>query len=125
LAHACALDGPSQAEYALRQAALKAEPLEVIYSYYNGTGHRRAVMVRKGDTVGQFLKAVIEQLTPQFREIRWDARVGAGFARLSFSVSQAADISTLSSAWQLQDNQRGQLDVCEGRHHPAAHHLLL
>lgn len=59
-----------KAEYGLRQAALKAEPLEIIYSYYNGTGHRRAVTVRKGDTVGQFLKAVVEQLTPQFREIR-------------------------------------------------------
>ena len=63
----------SQAEFALRQAAIKAEPLEIIYSYYNGTGHRRAVTVRKGDTVGQFLKAVVEQLTPQFREIRWAA----------------------------------------------------
>ncbi|EFN54296.1 hypothetical protein CHLNCDRAFT_58339 [Chlorella variabilis] len=59
-----------KAEYALRQAAIKAEPLEIIYSYYNGTGHRRAVTVRKGDNVGQFLKAVVEQLTPQFREIR-------------------------------------------------------
>ncbi|KAL4852670.1 Protein XAP5 CIRCADIAN TIMEKEEPER [Chlorella vulgaris] len=59
-----------KAEYGLRQAAIKAEPLEIIYSYYNGTGHRRAVTVRKGDSVGQFLKAVVEQLTPQFREIR-------------------------------------------------------
>ncbi|PRW18417.1 XAP5 CIRCADIAN TIMEKEEPER [Chlorella sorokiniana] len=57
-------------EYALRQAAIKAEPLEIIYSYYNGTGHRRAITVRKGDTVGQFLKAVVEQLMPQFREMR-------------------------------------------------------
>lgn len=59
-----------QSEYALRTAAVKAEPLEIIYSYYNGTGHRRAVTVRKGDTIGQFLKAVIEQLMPQFREVR-------------------------------------------------------
>ncbi|PSC73288.1 XAP5 CIRCADIAN TIMEKEEPER [Micractinium conductrix] len=59
-----------KAEYALRQAAIRAEPLEIIYSYYNGTGHRRVISVSKGDTVGQFLKAVIEQLMPQFREIR-------------------------------------------------------
>lgn len=65
-----------QAEYGLRQAAIKAEPLEIIYSYYNGTGHRRAVTVRKGDSVGQFLKAVVEQLTPQFREIRCTWRPG-------------------------------------------------
>lgn len=36
---------PTQEEYALRQAAIKAEPLEIIYSYYNGTGHRRAITV--------------------------------------------------------------------------------
>ncbi len=37
-----------QEEYALRQAAIKAEPLEIIYSYYNGTGHRRAITVSAG-----------------------------------------------------------------------------
>ena len=57
-------------EYALRTAAVKAEPLDITYSYYNGTGHRRTVTVRKGDSVGQFLKAVIEQLGPSFRELR-------------------------------------------------------
>eukprot|EP00887_Chlorella_sp_A99_P001552 scaffold8.g1552.t1 len=57
-------------EYTLRQAAIKAEPLEITYSYYNGTGHRRTVTVRKGDTISQFLKAVIEQLKGQFRELR-------------------------------------------------------
>ncbi len=31
---------------------------------------RHSVQVRKGDTVGQFLKAVVEQLMPQFREMR-------------------------------------------------------
>lgn len=36
---------PWQAEYALRTAAIKAEPLEIVYSYYNGTGHRRVVTV--------------------------------------------------------------------------------
>ncbi len=52
------------------QAAVRAEPLDITYSYYNGTGHRRKVTVRKGDTIGQFLKAVQEQLVTQFREMR-------------------------------------------------------
>lgn len=131
----CAPPPPPQAEYALRTAAIKAEPLEIVYSYYNGTGHRRVVtvggtaprrlsevaaglvstglrlavgccskraacqparsrrspakvrplpaallQVRKGDTIGQFLKAVVEQLTPQFREIRWG--LGAAARRM-------------------------------------------
>ena len=29
-------------DYALRQAAIKAEPLEITYSYYNGTGEAGA-----------------------------------------------------------------------------------
>lgn len=119
-------------EYALRQAAIKAEPLEITYSYYNGTGHRRTVgsgavaataapacctggaheprraaaqsqqaaaggattvwptprlpatplppqvTVRKGDTIGQFLKAVIEQLRGSFRELRCGRGLGGG-----------------------------------------------
>jgi protein FAM50 len=57
-------------EWALRQAALRAEPLDITYSYWNGSGHRRTVTVRKGDSVAAFLKAVQEQLAPAFREIR-------------------------------------------------------
>lgn len=59
-----------KAEWGLRTAAIKAEPLEITYSYWNGTGHRRTVTVRKGDTVAQFLRAVLEQMAPTFRELR-------------------------------------------------------
>nr|VDC63626.1 unnamed protein product [Brassica rapa] len=43
------------------------EPLQITYSYWDGTGHRR---VRKGDPIGNFLRAVQQQLAPDFREIR-------------------------------------------------------
>jgi protein FAM50 len=59
-----------KAEWALQQAAIKAEPLEITYSYWNGSGHRRVLTVCKGDTIAAFLKAVQEQLAPTFREIR-------------------------------------------------------
>lgn len=59
-----------KADWARQQAAIKAEPLEITYSYWNGSGHRRTVTVRKGDTIAAFLKAVQEQLAPQFREVR-------------------------------------------------------
>ncbi|GAB4838477.1 hypothetical protein Ancab_028021 [Ancistrocladus abbreviatus] len=49
------------------QELIKNEPLEITYSYWDGTGHRR---VRKGDTIGDFLRAVQQQLAPEFREIR-------------------------------------------------------
>ncbi|GJN34475.1 hypothetical protein PR202_gb23138 [Eleusine coracana subsp. coracana] len=39
-------------------------------SYWDGTGHRRNIQVRKGDTIGEFLRAVQQQLAPEFREVR-------------------------------------------------------
>lgn len=52
------------------QAMIKNEPLEITYSYWDGTGHRRVIQVRKGDTIGAFLRAVQQQLAPEFREVR-------------------------------------------------------
>ncbi|KAH7518471.1 hypothetical protein FEM48_Zijuj09G0175000 [Ziziphus jujuba var. spinosa] len=55
------------------------EPLEITYSYWDGAGHRRVIQAskncltykaRKGDTIGEFLRAVQQQLAPEFREIR-------------------------------------------------------
>ncbi|XP_008812586.2 protein XAP5 CIRCADIAN TIMEKEEPER-like [Phoenix dactylifera] len=52
------------------QELIKNEPLQITYSYWHGAGHRRVIQVHKGDTVGEFLRAVQRQLAPEFREIR-------------------------------------------------------
>ncbi|XP_039114608.1 protein XAP5 CIRCADIAN TIMEKEEPER isoform X2 [Dioscorea cayenensis subsp. rotundata] len=52
------------------QEMIRNEPLEITYSYWDGTGHRRVIQVRKGDRIGEFLRAVQQQLAPEFREIR-------------------------------------------------------
>ncbi|KAG2491992.1 hypothetical protein HYH03_009722 [Edaphochlamys debaryana] len=57
-------------EWQLAQDSVKGEPLSITYSYWNGSGHRRNVTVKKGDSIGAFLKAVREQLAPEFRELR-------------------------------------------------------
>jgi len=49
---------------------IQAEPVTITYSYWDGSGHRRTITVKKGDTVGQFLSAVRQQLQPEFREMR-------------------------------------------------------
>lgn len=49
---------------------IKNEPLHITYSYWDGSGHRRKIAVRKGDTISQFLQQVREQLAPEFREMR-------------------------------------------------------
>ncbi|XP_006660891.1 protein XAP5 CIRCADIAN TIMEKEEPER [Oryza brachyantha] len=52
------------------QELIKNEPLTITYSYWDGTGHRRVIQVRKGDSIGEFLRAVQQQLAPEFREVR-------------------------------------------------------
>nr|XP_027097955.1 protein XAP5 CIRCADIAN TIMEKEEPER-like [Coffea arabica]XP_027097956.1 protein XAP5 CIRCADIAN TIMEKEEPER-like [Coffea arabica]XP_027097957.1 protein XAP5 CIRCADIAN TIMEKEEPER-like [Coffea arabica] len=54
----------------VEQERIKNEPLEITYSYWDGTGHRRVIQVRKGDSIGEFLRAVQQQLAPEFREVR-------------------------------------------------------
>ncbi|XP_044488092.1 protein XAP5 CIRCADIAN TIMEKEEPER-like isoform X3 [Mangifera indica] len=52
------------------QGKIQNEPLQITYSYWDGAGHRRVIQVQKGDTIGEFLRAVQQQLAPEFREIR-------------------------------------------------------
>lgn len=57
-------------QWTREQEQIKNEPLQITYSYWDGTGHRRVIQVRKGDAIGTFLRAVQQQLAPDFREIR-------------------------------------------------------
>ena len=57
-------------EWLLKQEAIKAEPLTITYSYWNGAGHRRQLTVKKGDTISTFLRAAAQQLATQFREMK-------------------------------------------------------
>ncbi|KAL3773472.1 hypothetical protein ACHAW5_010839 [Stephanodiscus triporus] len=58
-----------RAEWLNQQRSIKEEMLEVTYSYWDGTGHRRAVRCRKGDTVGKFLECARAELAREFREM--------------------------------------------------------
>ncbi|KAL8128473.1 hypothetical protein V2J09_017628 [Rumex salicifolius] len=57
-------------QWLLEQELIKNEPLQITYSYWDGTGHRRVIQVRKGDKIGDFLRSVQQQLAPEFREVR-------------------------------------------------------
>lgn len=56
-------------EWITRQQQMKSELLEITYSYWDGTGHRRTVQCQKGDTVGKFLELVRCDLSKEFREM--------------------------------------------------------
>mmetsp|Transcript_1967 Transcript_1967/g.3657 ORF Transcript_1967/g.3657 Transcript_1967/m.3657 type:complete len:330 (+) Transcript_1967:119-1108(+) len=57
-------------EWEQKQQLVKDELLEVTYSYWDGAGHRKTLRVRKGDTIGAFLRKVRDQLSPDYREMR-------------------------------------------------------
>jgi len=54
-----------------RQERTKREKLEITYSYWDGSGHRRSCTICKGDTVGDgFLEVVRRDLCRDFRELK-------------------------------------------------------
>jgi protein FAM50 len=57
-------------EYVERADRVKAEKLEITFSYWDGGGHRRRVEVLKGDTIGGFLQKARDALSSEFRELR-------------------------------------------------------
>lgn len=56
-------------EWKKRQEAMKEEQLEIVYSYWDGSGHRRTVVVKKGDSIAEFLEKVRQDLSRDFREM--------------------------------------------------------
>ncbi|KAI5478519.1 hypothetical protein MNV49_005048 [Pseudohyphozyma bogoriensis] len=48
------------------QEDMKKEDIEITYSYWDGSGHRKVVTCKKGDTIAQFL----EKCRGQFPELR-------------------------------------------------------
>jgi protein FAM50 len=55
-----------------QQSKLKNEDIEITYSYWDGSGHRRTITLKKGNTIQQFLYKCLEQLRGenQFNELK-------------------------------------------------------
>jgi protein FAM50 len=56
-------------EWKQKQQQMQKEELEITYSYWDGSGHRRSVVCKKGDTIGDFLEKVRSNLSKEFREL--------------------------------------------------------
>ena len=61
-AAAAALRAKLEEQWHAEQDRLKAEKLEVTYSYWDGSGHRRTMTCAKGTSVGKFLEQVCCEL---------------------------------------------------------------
>ena len=53
-----------------RQRKLKEEVIEITYSYWDGSGHRKSVNMKKGNTIYQFLQKCLDDLRIDFPELR-------------------------------------------------------
>ncbi len=57
-------------EWQARQKQLKDEPINITFSYWDGSGHRRSLTMKKGNTIYQFLQKALESLRPEFSELK-------------------------------------------------------
>jgi len=57
-------------EWENKQQAMKNEEIEITFSYWDGSGHRRAIVMRKGNSIYQFLQKCLEVLRKEFNELR-------------------------------------------------------
>ncbi|XP_034249592.1 protein FAM50 homolog [Thrips palmi] len=57
-------------DWAAKQQQLKEEEIEVTFSYWDGSGHRRTVRMKKGNSIYQFLQRCLEILRKDFSELK-------------------------------------------------------
>jgi protein FAM50 len=54
-----------------KQRALKEEEIEITFSYWDGSGHRKSIVMKKGNSIYQFLqKSLDEVLRKEFPELK-------------------------------------------------------
>lgn len=57
-------------EWVQKQQQLKNEDIEITFSYWDGSGHRKVVRMKKGNSIYQFLQKCLELLRKEFYELR-------------------------------------------------------
>lgn len=57
-------------EWVAQQAALKDQEITITFSYWDGSGHRRSVTMKKGNSIYQFLQKCLEILRKEFNELK-------------------------------------------------------
>ncbi|KAL1460701.1 hypothetical protein WDU94_012655 [Cyamophila willieti] len=57
-------------EWAAKQNQLKEEEIDITFSYWDGSGHRRVLRMKKGHSVYHFLQKCLEVLRKEFSELK-------------------------------------------------------
>ena len=114
------------------QELMKAEPIVIAFSYWDGSGHRRDLRMRKGNTISQFLQKAVETLRPDFNELKASSCDGLMFIKedliiphfYSFSdfivtkaMGKTGPLFEFNAAGELRIRADAVLDTAES--HPA------
>lgn len=57
-------------EWVSQQATLKDQEITITFSYWDGSGHRRSVVMKKGNSIYQFSQRCLEVLRKEFSELK-------------------------------------------------------
>lgn len=57
-------------QWVQQQATLKDQEITITFSYWDGSGHRRSVIMKKGHSIYQFLQKGLEALRKEFTEMK-------------------------------------------------------
>lgn len=57
-------------EWAAKQNQLKEEEIDITFSYWDGSGHRKILRMKKGHSVYHFLQKCLEMLRKEFSELK-------------------------------------------------------
>uniref|UniRef100_A0A914WCP6 Protein FAM50 homolog n=1 Tax=Plectus sambesii TaxID=2011161 RepID=A0A914WCP6_9BILA len=57
-------------EWSADQERQKSEDMNIAFSYWDGSGHRRDTQMKKGSSIGQFLSKALEILRKDFTELK-------------------------------------------------------
>ncbi|XP_078315481.1 protein FAM50A-A-like [Crassostrea virginica] len=57
-------------EWEERQERMKNEEIDITYSYWDGSGHRRTARMKKGNSIQQFLQKCLESLRREFNDLK-------------------------------------------------------
>lgn len=57
-------------EWVMQQSTLKEQEITVTFSYWDGSGHRKSINMKKGHTIYQFLQKCMDMLRKDFSELK-------------------------------------------------------
>jgi len=68
------------------QEQQKAQEIEVVYSYWDGSGHRKKCVVKQGDTIQTFLHTILRELRGSFDELKSADTVNLMYVKEDFII---------------------------------------